>query len=201
MGARDHTASDHEARPRLRSPSNLIVPEGPRWLARSIRRSESIESGQLASGARFDLLALSASSARRVRGIVRIAYERLIAEHFAINLGRQEPRVVYPQWSTSRSSLCFCRTSFMSRKPATYIMKISHLAPEVVSLPRRSKIAQDAKVVEQSIGPGRHVHQMTIVASARKMHSRGWTRWLVAAELLLQRTTSHRIAPGHQCLV
>src|ERR1700756_400389 len=63
---------------------------------------EAIETGRLASGARLPSWRDLAAQLGVSRGTVRVAYERLIAEQFAIGLGPAEPRVAEPQ---SRSSM------------------------------------------------------------------------------------------------
>src|SRR5215468_9355848 len=63
---------------------------------------EGIENGRLASGARLPSLQDLAAQLGVSRGTVRVAYERLIAEEFAIGLGSAGTRVAERQ---SRSSL------------------------------------------------------------------------------------------------
>src|SRR5690242_16899841 len=58
---------------------------------------ESIESGQLASGARLPSWQDLAAQLGISRGTVRVAYERLIAEQFAIGLGPAGTRVAERQ--------------------------------------------------------------------------------------------------------
>src|SRR5689334_13337659 len=63
---------------------------------------EGIESGRLASGARLPSWQDLAAQLGVSRGTVRVAYERLIAEQFAIGLGPAGTRVAERQ---SRSSM------------------------------------------------------------------------------------------------
>jgi GntR family transcriptional regulator / MocR family aminotransferase len=59
---------------------------------------ENIENGQLASGARLPSWRDLAAQLGVSRGTVRVAYERLIAEHFAIGLGQAGTRVAERHW-------------------------------------------------------------------------------------------------------
>jgi DNA-binding transcriptional MocR family regulator len=95
------------------------VPEGLRWLPQiysAIR--EGIENGRLASGVRLPSWQDLAAQLGVSRGTVRVAYERLIAEQFAIGLGPQE--LVWPsgspdpQYLIGRRKPRFCRTSSTS---------------------------------------------------------------------------------------
>src|ERR1700759_1593731 len=63
---------------------------------------EGIENGRLASGARLPSWRDLAAQLGVSRGTVRVAYERLIAEQFAIGLGSAGTRVAERQ---SRSSI------------------------------------------------------------------------------------------------
>ena len=78
---------------------------------------EGIENGRLTSGARLPSWQDLAAQLGVSRGTVRVAYERLIAEQFAIGLG-QEP--VWsrgspdPQYLIGRRKPRFCRTSSTS---------------------------------------------------------------------------------------
>src|SRR3954452_9570102 len=67
---------------------------------------EGIEDGRLASGARLPSWQDLAAQLGVSRGTVRVAYERLIAEQFAVGLGAAGPRVAErpspsstPDWS------------------------------------------------------------------------------------------------------
>jgi GntR family transcriptional regulator / MocR family aminotransferase len=62
---------------------------------------ESIENGQLASGARLPSWRDLAAQLGVSRGTMRVAYERLIAEHFAIGLGQAGTRVAEGQWPSA----------------------------------------------------------------------------------------------------
>jgi DNA-binding transcriptional MocR family regulator len=79
---------------------------------------EGIENGRLASGARLPSWQDLAAQLGVSRGTVRVAYERLIAEQFAIGLGPRE--VVWPscspdpQYLSGRRKPRFCRTSSTS---------------------------------------------------------------------------------------
>lgn len=64
---------------------------------------EGIESGRLASGARLPSWQDLAAQLGVSRGTVRVAYERLIAEQFAIGLGPAGTRVAKRQARSSRS--------------------------------------------------------------------------------------------------
>src|ERR1700753_3325118 len=73
---------------------------------------ESIENGRLASGARLPSWQDLAAQLGVSRGTVRVAYERLIAEQFAIGLGPagtrggERPRQsTIPAWSPEHSPL------------------------------------------------------------------------------------------------
>src|SRR6185312_11583805 len=58
---------------------------------------EGIENGRLASGARLPSWQDLAAQLGVSRGTVRVAYERLIAEHFAVGLGPAGTRVAERQ--------------------------------------------------------------------------------------------------------
>jgi DNA-binding transcriptional MocR family regulator len=84
MGARDHPANDHEGS--TMAPLSIQFDRARRTsLAGQIYSAirESIENGQLASGARLPSWRDLAAQLGVSRGTVRVAYERLIAEHFA----------------------------------------------------------------------------------------------------------------------
>src|ERR1700753_1938335 len=73
---------------------------------------ESSENGRLASGARLPSWQDMAAQLGVSRGTVRVAYERLIAEQFAIGLGPAGTRVAerprqstIPAWSPEHSPL------------------------------------------------------------------------------------------------
>src|SRR5215813_13798806 len=73
---------------------------------------EGIESGRLASGARLPSWQDMAAQLGVSRGTIRVAYERLIAEQFAIGLGPAGTRVAErhsrsstPEWSPEASPL------------------------------------------------------------------------------------------------
>jgi GntR family transcriptional regulator/MocR family aminotransferase len=78
------------------------VLEGLRWLPSYSAIREGIENGRLASGARLPSWQDLAAQLGVSRGTVRVAYERLIAEQFAIGLGPAGTRVAERQ---SRSSI------------------------------------------------------------------------------------------------
>jgi GntR family transcriptional regulator / MocR family aminotransferase len=78
----------------LPSPSTSIVPEGTPLAAQIYRAiREAIETGRLASGARLPSWRDLAAQLGVSRGTVRVAYERLIDEQFAIGLGAAGTRV------------------------------------------------------------------------------------------------------------
>src|ERR1700744_2799699 len=73
---------------------------------------EGVENGRLASGARLPSWRDLAAQLGVSRGTVRVAYERLIAEQFAIGLGPAGTRVAerprqstMPDWSPETSPL------------------------------------------------------------------------------------------------
>ena len=78
---------------------------------------EGIENGRLASGARLPSWQDLAAQLGVSRGTVRVAYERLIAEQFAVGLGpagRWPSGSPDPQYLIGRLKPRFCRTSSTS---------------------------------------------------------------------------------------